>query len=386
MALYNLDITVPFTPSPDPANSAAPRASVLNFSRLLRRIAVGEMPGTAAVATATEGVKASGTVTLASCPAGAVVEINGQDFVAISGTATSGNNEFDISGSDTADAVALAAAITASTSAKIANVVTATSALGVVTVSAARSGLGGNSVTIKTGGIRASGTVTYVTPSGAQTIVINGVTVYSATAGATAAVTATAAAAAINASSNALILGHVKALARAGVVYIYAAYDGPQGNAITTSATGTGATADQARLAGGTEASGNGAAASGTVTIAAGGSGTYTVTINGVAAASAVAWNTNETTTAADLVTAIRASTNALVQGVVTATSSSAVITVSAIKGGVSGNVITLAASGSVVTPTVSGARLASGAVPTTVVPNAARLASGTATYTTFSF
>src|SRR6185503_4149436 len=111
MARYSLDITTPFTYDPDPSNSADSRASVLRYSRMLRRVAVGEMPGTASVVAASAGAAATGTITLASCPAAAVIEINGVDFIAVNGTATSGNNEFDMSGDDTADAAALAAAI-----------------------------------------------------------------------------------------------------------------------------------------------------------------------------------------------------------------------------------------------------------------------------------
>lgn len=97
--------------------------------------------------------------------------------------------------------------------------------------------------------------------------------------------------------------------------------------------------------------------ASGTVTLS-GGSGTITATINGVGVA--VTWATSDTATATALAAAINASTNALVQNIVTATSAAGVVTISAIVAGVAGNCITLAASGT--GATASGARLTSGA------------------------
>lgn len=327
-------------------------------------------------------VAASGTITLASCPANTVIEINGVDFLAKGSAATSGNNEFDISGgTDAADATELAAAINASTSTGIQYVVSASASSNVVTVTALQKGAQANALTIKTGGIRASGTVTYVTPSGAQTVVVNGVTVYNATAGATATLTAAAAAAAINASTDALIAGHVKAVSRAGVLFIYAAYDNVRGNAITTSATGTGATADQARLAGATTASSDGAQATGTFTLTSV-ANTETLTINGVTITAHTNTDANnqfridgdDTADAVSLARCINTSTTALVQQVV-ATSSSNIVTVTARRGGVSGNTITITTGQASIV--VSGARLTTGAVPTTVVLSGARLASG---------
>ena len=378
MAKYNIDVNIPHEIDPDPINSEQPRESMRRVRNIFHGLIGGSFPGDSTVIVGSEGVASSGTITLATCLANTVVEVNGVDFLAVNGTATSGNNEFDMSGTDTADAAALAAAINAST---ISDVVTATSALGVVTVTAKASGKAGNAVSIKNGGVRGTGTVTYVTPSGAQTIVINGVTVYNATAGATAALTATAAAAAINASADALVAGHVKALARAGVCFIYAVRPGAIGNTITLTATGTGATASAARLAGGTEVSTGGGRATGNVTLSSG-SGLITITINGVAAASET-WATSDTATAALLVADINNHDDDLIRGVVYAWASAGVVNISAHRGGTSGNTITIACSGT--GATASGARLATGAAPTTVVPSAERLASGTATYTTFS-
>jgi len=318
-------------------------------------------------------VAASATLTLASCAAGTVVEVNGVPFTALNGTATVANNEFDMAGTDTVDATALAAAINNSTSAAIANVVTASSAAAVVTVSADQKGALGNGVTLKSLGVVATGTVTYSSSSGAQTCTINGVAVTAPT-GATDALMATSLASSINGASNALHTGHVRALARAGVCHVFAKYGGPAGNAITLAVTGTGATASGARLTGGVVTQGEGAVASGTVTIAAGGSGNYTVTVNGVATGN-VAWNTDEGTTAAAVKVVFDALTSALVMDHVNCTVAAGVLTVTALKGGVAGNAITLACSGT--GATASGARLTGGAAPTTVVASAERLASG---------
>lgn len=97
--------------------------------------------------------------------------------------------------------------------------------------------------------------------------------------------------------------------------------------------------------------------ASGTVTISSG-SGTVSITINGVAFSRT--WATSDTATAAAFVTDINASTNALVQNIVTASSAAGVVTITAIVPGVVGNCITLAAAGTGMT--ASGARLTSGA------------------------
>lgn len=429
------------------------------------RIAKGSTSAALAIAAA--------KITLASVAAQSVFEINGVPFTAVNGAATSGNNEFDMSGADAADASALAAAIRASTTAGVLGQVdagnlagtiqctnvaagdfvevngrryTATAyptgrigefsilgndtadatalaaalnadtafsavalaesstdtvtirqrtgttgllvkksaatftlgglssqrlaAVAVVLVSAAIYGVPGNGLTVKTLGVVASGTVTYVTPSGAQTIVIDGTTAYSATAGASASLTATAAAAAINA--HATIGLRYRALARAGVVWIFARDPGVVGNATTLSATGTGATASGARLTGGTTASSEGVQASQTWTVS-GGSGTETATINGVAIN--VTWATSDNNTATLMANAINASVDPLVQDLVTAKAAANVVTITASRGGPTGNQISLAGSGTGVS--VGGAKLANGAVPTTIVPASARLTGG---------
>lgn len=87
-------------------------------------------------------------------------------------------------------------------------------------------------------------------------------------------------------------------------------------------------------------------------------SGTVGVVINGVTIT--VTWGTDDTVSAALLAAAINASTNALIQNVVTATSALGVTTVTASAPGISGNWITFVASGTNVS--VTGARLGTGA------------------------
>ncbi len=109
-----------------------------------------------------------------------------------------------------------------------------------------------------TGGVAASQTVTYVAPSGAQTIVIMGRSV-AFTAGATATATALVAVAAIQA--DAIASRYVTASSAAGVVTLTAkTLPGAQlvGNGITLTATGTGATANGATLAGATNSTDTG--------------------------------------------------------------------------------------------------------------------------------
>jgi phage tail sheath gpL-like len=89
-------------------------------------------------------VQATGTVTLASVTAADTVTINGVVLTAVSGAPAAG--EFDISGTDTADAVSFCAAVAAN--ATLAGLVTATSVLGVVTLTAIRGGVSGNAITL----------------------------------------------------------------------------------------------------------------------------------------------------------------------------------------------------------------------------------------------
>lgn len=96
--------------------------------------------------------------------------------------------------------------------------------------------------------------------------------------------------------------------------------------------------------------------ASGTLTLSTA-SGAVGGVINGVTITAT--WATSDTNSAALVAAAINASTNALIAGVVTASSALGVVTVTSVLPGVYGNCITLAASGTGVT--ASGARLTGG-------------------------
>ena len=96
--------------------------------------------------------------------------------------------------------------------------------------------------------------------------------------------------------------------------------------------------------------------ATGTVTISSG-TGTIGATINGVSITTT--WATSDTATAAALATAINASANALVKGLVAATSTLGIVTITASRPGIYGNCVTLAASGT--GATASGTRLTGG-------------------------
>ena len=106
--------------------------------------------------------------------------------------------------------------------------------------------------TMIAGTAAASGTVTLSGSSGTVGATINGAAVTTAFATSDT-VTAAALAAAINASANALVKDLVTATSAGGVVTITAVRKGKSGNCITLAASGTGATASVARLAGGTE-------------------------------------------------------------------------------------------------------------------------------------
>ena len=226
------------------------------------------MPNTTAVRCDVNPVAATGTYTLSSSSGVLTATINGVALATGS-----------LAGTDTENAVVLAALINASTNALVSGLVTATSALGVVTVTALP-GKMGNAVTITaigtgntasgarlTGGtdgtaqvsaVKASGTFTFATGSGACVAIINGQSI-SVTATGTDATDAAAMAAAILASEAVGVRGVVTATSALGVVTVTALRAGTgntakTGNGITTTATGTNFTAGQATLAGGLEA------------------------------------------------------------------------------------------------------------------------------------
>lgn len=377
MAIFNVQVTATDLPRLSTTILNSPRSFTMELIKYLEAYLSGHAKGSTMEVFGT-AVKNSGTITLAACPAGQAVEVNGTIFVAVSGTAVAANNEFKRGVSDTADAAALAAAINTA----LGTAVIATSALGVVTVTALQAGAGG-AVSLRNLGILASGTVTCATVVNNNTVTINGATITAKSAspstnefliGASDTATATALCAAINASGQAAISGFVRATSSAAVVTIYSRNPGLAGNTITLASSGATLAVSGARLAGATVASHEGAQASSTVTVTSG-SGNYTVTINGVNASGTVAYNTSDDQTAADIADAINKSTDALVHGHIYATAATNVVTITAVRGGTQGNSITLACTG---TGAVAGAaRLAGGAAPTTVVLSGDRLSGG---------
>lgn len=103
----------------------------------------------------------------------------------------------------------------------------------------------------------------------------------------------------------------------------------------------------------------SGVQASGTVTISSG-SGAIAAVINGVTIS--ITWATSDTNSATLLKNAINASADALVSGIVTATSLAGVVTITAVDKAKCGNSITLSATGT--GATASGARLTGGVNP----------------------
>lgn len=121
----------------------------------------------------TEGAQASCTLTLVSVLNTNTVTINGVVYTAH--TNTQANDQFDISGSDDADAAALCLAINNSTTAGSAAIV-ATVATNVVTVKARRGGIAGNLITVAV-------SAATVTISGSQTRLTGGAAPLTVTGG-----------------------------------------------------------------------------------------------------------------------------------------------------------------------------------------------------------
>ncbi len=363
------------------------------FSKLFTKLASGHKGVAYSVDLRASAGLSTGTVTLATCLAGTTIRINGCPFTAIaSGTPDTTIGEFVISGTDAADATSLVAAINASTDTRILGVVTASStgSTGVVTLTAVKPGYGGNGVEMKTQGVCAFATLTCVSAIETDTVVVGKTTLTIVAShatssqidlGASDAEMATNIAAKIN--SNATTSAIVRATSALGVVTVRALTPGLLGNCIGLSTTGGTITASTARLISGTVAGAEGVQASATITLSSADGGTYATIINGVTI-NATGTNGNTTTTAASIATAINASTDALVRGLVYAASTTNVVTVSAIRGGTAGNNITFTGTGTGTTFSGSG-YLASGAAPLSVVPSAERMASGTETRTVFT-
>ena len=322
--------------------------------------------------------RATGTLTAATAIAGNTFAIDGVIFTGQAGASTVGQRHFSVDTSNNAVATDIAAQINGYNFRALGAglLVTATASAAVVTIRAVAAGTAANSIPL-------AGTVTTLAASG--TALAGGIAVandqFDVSSGSTDAQVATDLARAVNASTTALISGHVRATANAATVTVWAKKPGTIGNAIACAGSDGDVSAATARLAGGTEASSGGAQASGTLTLATV-LNTHTCAVNGVTITAHTDTQANDQftiagTDAADasaLARAINESTTAALADVI-ATSSGAVVTVKSRLGGVVGNAITISAGqGTIV---ASGARLTVGVVPTTVVLSAERLVRG---------
>lgn len=131
--------------------SGSPKEQCIALANYFMALASGAEQGTLEVYVGgTTGVAASATATFSTIVQDNVVTINGVAFTARDASPT--GNQFLIGASDTTAATNCAAAINASSTAKIAGYVTATSNGAVVTISALRKGVAGNMFTLtKTG-------------------------------------------------------------------------------------------------------------------------------------------------------------------------------------------------------------------------------------------
>lgn len=275
---------------------------------------------------------ATGTVTIviANTDVDDTVTIQGVVFTAKNAEDTA-NRQFNISGTATQAATSLVACITAA--AGLSGVVTATSSSGVVTIRAATSGTAGNAITLAS--------------SDADGLAVSGATLANATAPGTDefdytgtdAQCCTSLAAAINACTA--LSGVVTAWASATVVTVRAVSAGTGGNSITLASSDAQLAVSGANLSGGAAVANN-----------------------------QFDFGGSDTETATALAAAINASTTAIINKHVTATSSGAVVTLTAVQPGHAGNAVTTA---------TSGATLA-------ITGSAARLTGGTETITSYSF
>jgi len=192
---------------------------------------------------------ATATATLLGVGVGDTVTINGNLYTAVSGTKAN-NEQFDIDGDDTADALDLVDSINNDVRVGTLGIVTASSALGVVTLTSDQSGSAGNATTLaKTGTtITISGAV-FTGGDDADTITVNGLkytstgsaevdyTYFTVGAGDTA--DAVRLARAVNGDVRVGTLGDVSAVAVGDTVYFTQTVAGQGGDATTLAETGS---------------------------------------------------------------------------------------------------------------------------------------------------
>lgn len=323
--------------------------------------------------------RATGTLTAATAIAGNTFAVDGITFTGVAGAATLGTPTFSIDTGDNETATSIAAQINAH--AQLSGKVTATAAAAVVTIRAVTSGTAGNSIAL-------AGTATTLEAS--DTTLTDGAAVanneFDFSPGSTATQVAADIVRCCNASTSALINEHVTATNEAGVVTFWAKYPGPSGNHITIASSDADglAVAPGARFTGGTEASSAGAQATAEITFATVLNGS-TITVAGTVftahtnteAANQFSIAGTDTQDAASFCKMFNDSATALVHDI-RASNSSAVVTLTARRGGVAGNAITIAtSSGTELAITGGASRFTGGAAPTTVVLSGARLASG---------
>lgn len=128
-----------------------PRRAANDLARYLRACASGSESGVTMTVGEDDSVAASATATIESAAATDSITINGVEFAGVANGGSPTGNQWEVGAGGTADAdsaTALAAAINASETAKIAGYVTATAASNVVTITAVHSGVSGNMFTL----------------------------------------------------------------------------------------------------------------------------------------------------------------------------------------------------------------------------------------------
>lgn len=272
MAKLSMHIEVPGEVNPFLDSNESRRTKWRKLLRILKAmIGIGILARAASRPTARVGTAwAYGTVTCASVSAADTVTINGQNFTAANGSP--GTDEFDMSGTNTADASDLVRCINASAQSLVSGFVKANNLNGTITLASVAAG-----EYVEVDGIRFTASAA-ATPSGPTEFSIAG----NDTADAAALVTkinahptlaqrlfATSAAGVVTlrqlpgittgstmVKSGAGITLSVAALAATAVVNIFSVLSGKPGNAITlASSDGTRLAVSGARLTGGAESS-----------------------------------------------------------------------------------------------------------------------------------